>query len=393
MKRVVHINTFPYKATGNIMLNIHAGLQREGYFSYVIWGRGRKPQNTSEYKMGNDFDTKCHGLYTRLTDKTGFASKKTTQILLRKLDEINPRVIHLHNLHGYYINIDMLFEYIKKNNIQVIWTLHDCWAFTGHCAYFDYSGCEKWKTGCNRCNQKNTYPATMFLDNSRWNWERKKAIFTGANVQIVTPCNWLKKIVEKSFLKDYRIHVIYNGIDTNTFYPRKSDIKERYNLGNKKIILGVASEWAERKGLNDFLKLSEILPSDEYKIVLIGLSEKQIDTLNDKIIGLTRTENVNELANWYSVANVFVNPTYEDNFPTTNLEAVACGTPVITYETGGSPESIIGYNCGAVVPKGDVQALKSSILSLEHENTVVLNADFTKETMIEKYMWLYKSIF
>lgn len=392
MKKVVHINTFPYKATGNIMLNIHAGLQQEGYTSYVIWGRGRNPQNEYEFKIGNDFDVKCHGIYTRLTDKTGFASKNITKRLIRKLDEINPQVLHLHNLHGYYINIAMLFNYIKKNRIQVIWTLHDCWAFTGHCAYFDYSGCEKWKTGCNRCNQKKTYPASMILDNSRWNWEKKKEIFTGADIQIVTPCNWLKKVVEKSFLKDYPIHVIYNGIDTNIFYPRKSDIKERYNLGDKKIILGVASEWAERKGLNDFLKLSEMLPADKYQIVLIGLNENQLGSINSKILGLTRTENVAELANWYSAADLFVNPTYEDNFPTTNLEAVACGTPVITYETGGSPESIIGYDCGMVIAKGEIQSLKLAILSFRYDKKVILNSDFNKKRMIEKYIALYKML-
>lgn len=392
MERIVHINTFPYKATGNIMLNIHAGLQREGYSSYAVWGRGRRADNLNEIRMNNELDVRLHGIYTRITDKTGFASRTATRKLLQKLDKINPQIIHLHNLHGYYINIEMLFEYIKEKNIQVIWTLHDCWPFTGHCAYFDYSGCEKWETGCYKCDQKNTYPASIFWDNSNWNWNKKKTIFTGANIHIVTPCKWLKEYVKKSYLKNYCVYVIYNGIDTNIFYPRKSDIKEQYNIRNKKIVLGVASEWTERKGLYDFIRLSQKLPPDEYQIVLIGLTNKQLKELNKNIIGLSRTADMNELAEWYSIADVFVNPTYEDNFPTTNLEAVACGTPVITYKTGGSPESINGYNCGVVVEKGDIEALKKTIMEMDTSQNIVLDNSFTKEKMIEKYILLYNMI-
>ena len=225
--KIVQINTFPYKATGSIMMSIHNKLQEMGYESYVVWGRGRDAQNEQEIVIKDDFEMKLHGIYTRLTDKTGFASSKSTRKLLEKLEEIKPDIIHLHNIHGYYLNIELLFEYIKSNNIKVIWTLHDCWPFTGHCAYFDQVRCERWKTGCYKCPQKHTYPASKFLDNSRWNWERKKELFTGAEITLVTPCEWLKEIVGLSFLKEYSVEVIYNGIDCNTYHPKETDFEKR----------------------------------------------------------------------------------------------------------------------------------------------------------------------
>lgn len=327
--RIVQINTFPYKATGSIMMNIHNKLLEEQYDSYVVWGRGRAAQNEHEIAIRDEFGVKFHGIYTRITDKTGFASKKMTRKLIDKLKQIEPDILHLHNIHGYYLNIEQLFNYIRENNIKVVWTLHDCWAFTGHCAYFDMVGCEKWKTGCHDCEQKKTYPSSLIKDNSYWNWKKKRSLFTNLNITIVTPCKWLKNIVKQSFLKEYPVEVIYNGIDLNVFHPEKTDFEEKYNLRGKYVILGVASEWTERKGLKDFIKLEEMLDRTKYRIVLVGLTQKQIKELPNTIIRIERTENVQELVGIYTRANVFFNPTYEDNFPTTNLEAIACGTPVM----------------------------------------------------------------
>lgn len=359
--KIVQINTFPYKATGHIMMDIHEILTEQGYDSYVCWGRGRQANNDHEIVIADNIGVKFHGIYTRLLDKTGFASRRATKKLLRRLDEIKPDIIHLHNIHGYYLNIELLFNYIREHDINVVWTLHDCWSMTGHCAWFDMCGCEKWKTGCFNCEQLGTYPASKGFDNSKWNWNKKKALFTGLNLTIVTPSQWLRDIVMKSYLKDYRCEVINNGIDLNIFkLAENSEIKKvqkKYDLDDRKIVLGVASEWTPRKGLLDFIKLSEMM--QDIQFVVVGLTERQIKEMPQNIKGIKRTENQRELVALYAIADVFFNPTYEDNFPTTNLEALACGTPVITYDTGGSPEEIrnIEKNNGVIV--GEIIRKKS----------------------------------
>lgn len=389
--KVVQINTFPYKATGNIMMNIHNQLLEEQYDSYVFWGRGRAAQNEREIAILDEFGVKLHGVYTRITDKTGFASKKVTRKLIGKLQQIKPDILHLHNLHGYYLNIELLFNYIRENNIKVVWTLHDCWAFTGHCAYFDMVGCEKWKTGCYDCEQKKTYPSSLIKDNSHWNWEKKRYLFTNLNITIVTPCKWLKNIVQQSFFKEYPIEVIYNGIDLNIFHPTKTDFEEKYNLQGKYVILGVASEWTDRKGLKDFIKLEKMLDRTKYRIVLVGLMQKQIKELPDTIISIERTQNIQELVGIYTRANVFFNPTYEDNFPTTNLEAIACGTPIITYNTGGSPE-VVTEKTGAVCKVGDLENVKSKIVDCISKKIETVNEQYDYKQMVNCYIKLYRKI-
>lgn len=356
MKTIVQINTFPHKATGNIMLNLHQLLTDNGYNSYVVWGRGRNADKEHEIDMKDDLGVKLHGLYTRITDKTGFASVGATKLLLKQLDEIGPDIIHLHNIHGYYINIEMLFEYIRKRHIKIVWTLHDCWPVTGHCAYFDMVQCVKWKTGCHDCEQKNTYPASKLMDASEWNWHKKKSLFLNQDITIVVPSMWLKNIIEESFLGHYPVEVIYNGIDLEIFKPSfNPKTHKKYSPAGKPIVLGVASEWTERKGLVDFIQLSQL--TKNFQFVVVGLSKKQVSEMPENIVAIQRTSNVRELVEIYSTADVFLNPTYEDNFPTTNLEALACGTPVITYDTGGSPESVeigmkdTGRKIGVVVKK------------------------------------------
>ena len=346
--KIVQINTFSNKSTGTIMMNIHKQLLETGYDSYVVWGRGRKANNDHEIYLNDEIGVIIHGLYTRLTDKTGFASKRCTKKLIKRLNEIKPDIIHLHNIHGYFINIELLFKYIKENNIRVIWTLHDCWSFTGHCAYFDYVGCDKWKNECNNCPQKQSYPKSI-IDNSKWNYNKKKDLFTNVDMTIVTPSKWLANLIKESFLKEYEIKVINNGIDTNIFKPRNKNFRIKYGLNDKIIILGVASTWDKRKGLEDFIELSRVI-DDDYKIVLIGLNDKQLKKIPNNILGIKRTNNAIELAEAYSSADVFFNPTYEDNYPTVNLEAHACNIPIITYNTGGSVESCNEYD-GKIVTK------------------------------------------
>lgn len=387
--KVIQINTFSYKAAGNIMMNIHNTMLKEGIESYVVWGRGRKAINEHEYYLEDDLGVKIHGIYTRITDRHGFSSKKSTRKLLEWMDTIKPDYIHLHCIHGYYINIEMLFLYIKKNNIKVVWTQHDCWSFTGHCAYFDVVGCEKWKEGCYDCKQLSTYPASIILDNSKWNWRKKRELFLGVDMKIIAPCNWLADIIKDSFLGSYSIEVIYNGIDTSIFKHNNSYFKKNYGIEGKKVVLGVAGEWTERKGLRDFVELNKFLDDEKYVIVVVGVTEKQKKELPNNIIAIKRTEDVHELVDIYSAADVYFNPTYEDNFPTTNLEALACGTPVITYDTGGSVESI-GAN-GFIVNQGDIAKVLECLSSINKIGNVTFNPVFTIESMNRSYIELYKN--
>lgn len=388
--KVVQINQFSYKAAGNIMMNLHKSMTAQGVDSYVVWGRGRDAVGDHEYKMTSSLDVVFHGIYSRCFDRTAFASSKATEKLVAWLDNIKPNIIHLHCLHGYYLNIQILFDYIRKEKIRVIWTQHDCWAFTGHCAYFDAVKCEKWKIGCFACPQLNTYPKA-FIDNSKKNWLDKRKIFSGLDIQIVTPCEWLKEKIQHSFLGQYPISVVYNGVDLNVFKKVEyDDVEQKLGIDGKTVILGVASEWTERKGLKDFIALDKMIDHSVYQILLVGVTEKQQKMLPKSILSIKRTENIQALVKIYSMATIFFNPTYEDNFPTTNLEAIACETPVITYKTGGSPESVNKSGCGYVVEKGDVMSVYEKIKCIQNENFPFENRQiFSLEKMIAKYRTVY----
>lgn len=364
-------------STGRIATDIHNILIEQGHESFIAYGRDLPKNCDTSIKIGSKLDNYKHVALTRIFDKHGFGSKKATQKFIEKVKELNPDIIHLHNIHGYYINIEVLFDYLKKADKPVVWTLHDCWSFTGHCAYFDYVGCDKWKTGCYDCPEKNYYPASMIIDNSKDNYIKKKELFTGIkNLIIVTPSKWLAGLVKQSYLREYPVEVINNGIDLDVFKPTQSDFRERFNLEDKFIILGVASTWDRRKGFKYFIELSKKIKNDE-AIVLVGLSEKQRKDLPKNIIGITRTSNVKELAEIYTAADVFLNPTLEDNFPTTNLEALACGTPIITFNTGGSPESIEDITTN-IVDKGNVDGLLKSIQKAKD------NKIYFQEKLIER---------
>lgn len=356
MVKILQINTtVNWNSTGRIAEDIGILIQSKGWKSFIAYSRGKTNSKSDLIHVGNKWDVYKHGIQTRILDNHGLGSTKATIDFIKKIKCIKPDIIHLHNIHGYYLNYQILFEYISSVNIPVVWTLHDCWSFTGHCSYYTYKKCERWKNKCNQCPQKNSYPASYFLDRSEKNYYEKKNSFTSVrNMTIVPVSNWLATDVKESFLCKYPIQVIHNGIDLNTFSPIKS---KRQNVNSKMefIILGVASVWEERKGLKDFLKLRQLLP-DNYSIILIGLTRKQIKRLPRNIIGLERTNSVQELAQYYSNANVFLNPTWEDNFPTTNLEALACGTPVITYRTGGSIEAI-DDKTGVIVEQGSIKEL------------------------------------
>lgn len=391
--KILQINTVVNSgSTGRIAEEIGLEIINQDHKSYIAYGRRDRLSKSELIKIGNKKDVYLHGIRTLLFDQHGLGSYNATEILVKEINVIKPDIIHLHNIHGYYVNYQVLFKYIKAENIPVVWTFHDCWPFTGHCVHFEHVGCTQWKTHCKKCPLYNKYPKS-FVDRSFKNFDDKKDAFLNVdNLTIITPSNWLKNLVKQSFLKEYSVETIHNGIDLQSFYPPSEKV-------NQKIILGVASNWSNAKGLHDFLKLRQVL-ADDIKIVLIGLSHSQIKSMPRNITGISRTENLEELSEWYQKASVFINPTYLDNFPTTNIEALACGTPVITYNTGGSPESI-NPKIGEVVEKGDIEALKKAIerflvkedlQELMKECRSHALSNFNKDDRFKEYLNLYKSI-
>lgn len=391
--KVFQINTVcGTGSTGRIAVDIAHVLQKEGHACCIAYGRGNAPSDVDSYKIDSPREVYAHAFLSRLTDRQGLYSTAATGRLIKKIREYDPDIIHLHNIHGYYLNYKVLFQFLSQYNKPIVWTLHDCWPFTGHCAYFDFVHCDKWKTGCHHCPQKNTYPTSWLLDRSRENFELKKSLFTGIkNLHIVTPSHWLAGLVKQSFLKEYPVEVIHNGIDLNVFKPTPSDFRKKYHLEDKKIILGVASPWTPRKGLKDFIKLAELV-DEGTRIVLVGLNDKQLKKLPENIIGIKRTNNPQELAGIYTTADVFFNPTYEDNYPTTNLEALACGTPMVTYNTGGSPES--AGDTAAIVEKNDfmkiLQELASDLCHVSLNKSQIEN--LSKERCALSYLGLYGNL-
>lgn len=355
-------------STGRIATDLYKILEEQGHECVIAYGRGTAPEGIKTIKIGTNFDNYMHVAKTRLLDKHGFGSTRATKEFIKKVEEYDPDVIHLHNIHGYYINIEILFDYLKRVNKKVVWTLHDCWTFTGHCAYFDYVGCSKWKIGCKKCPQKKQYPNSIFIDSSESNFERKKEVFTGVkDLTIVTPSKWLAGLVKESYLAEYKVEVINNGINLDVFKPTESDFRKRYGLEDKFIVLGVASVWDRRKGLKYLVEISEEL-DNSYKVVVVGVTERQRKRLPKNIIGITNTTNVQELVKIYSAADIFVNPTLEDNYPTTNIEAMACGTPIITFKTGGSDECC-NYGVGYSVDKEDINKVINLIKKLDLPNS------------------------
>lgn len=393
--RVLQITAFSgWGCTGRIALGIHKALVTQGHESVIAWGRiDTTPEDVKTIKIGNSFDQKIHGLYTRLTDKCGFGSVKATKKFITEIDKFKPDLIQMHILHGYYINLEILFDYIYEKKIPIVWTFHDCWAFTGHCPYFDYVQCEKWKTTCHNCQQKSHHPTSWLLDNSQWNWNKKKELFTKQKMTIVTPSEWLAGLVKESFLQNCSIQVINNGIDLENFKPTYGETINNLGLNDKKIVLGVSSTWVKSKGLDDFAELANILPK-EYQVVIVGLSKDQVARIPHNIIGIERTDSVVELAELYTSAVVFVNPTYEDNYPTTNLEAIACGTPVVTYRTGGSTEIVEKSGRGVVVNQGDILGLKEAVIKMTSQvySDIDLYTLCSQEYAFEQYVSLYNRI-
>ena len=359
--KLVQLNiTCGVGSTGKICIAVSELLTLSSVENYVFYTSGRSDYVNGKRYM-NDFEVKCEALKSKIIGNYGFQSKSATKRLIKELKQISPDVIHLHNLHGHNIHLEELFSYLKTIKVKIFWTFHDCWAFTGYCPYYDIANCDKWKHGCNHCPQYKQY--SWFFDRSQKIYLSKKSLFTGLDLTIITPSQWLADQVKQSFLKDYDIKVINNGIDLSVFQPKNSDFRKEYTIENKFVILGVAFGWGERKGLDAFIRLAEKL-DDKFQIVLVGTDDNIDKQLPSNIISIHRTANQAELAEIYTAADLFVNPTREENFPTVNIESLACGTPVLTYRTGGSPE-MLSEDTGRVVERNDEEGLYNAILEIE----------------------------
>lgn len=393
--KILQINIFGNLSTGRIAVDLYRTLRDNGEEGKVAFARNTIAEDVPYIKIGSELDVRIHGIMTRITDRTGFYSTKATRQLIKDIESYKPDLIHLHNIHGYYLNIEVLFNYLKKTQIPVIWTLHDCWAYTGHCCYYSMAQCNKWKTGCEKCPQKKSYPASLVIDNSRWNYQRKKELFTGVNMTLVTVSKWLEEETRLSFLMDYPIQTIYNGIDLNVFKPTESSFRSKYGLEKKKIVLGVASTWDVRKGLSDFVKLSTMLDSSKYAIVVVGVNEKEKQELPSEILGICRTDSVQELAEIYTAADVFFNASVEETFGLPTIEAMACGTPAIVYNATALPE-IVTDKCGVVIAPHDLRAVVSAVQNIDKRSmsqACIRNAqNYEKNKQYTAYLNLYKEI-
>lgn len=357
-----------FGSTGRIAADQCRALMAEGHTCLLAYGRKEAScPDVPLVKIGSPTDVRLHALRGRILDDAGFGSYEATKRFLKSVEAYDPDVIWLHNIHGYYIHIGLLFRYLRDCGKEIHWTLHDCWAFTGHCSHFDYVGCEKWKTGCHDCPQKKEYPASILRDNSRNNFRRKRQLFTGIpNLTLRVPSHWLERRVKESFLKDYPVEVVPNAVNREVFRPTPGNFREKYGLEGKHIVLGVASVWGERKGIRDFYALASMLPGD-YQVVLIGLTERQIRELPAGILGLPRTDSVQALAEAYTVADVYVTPSVEETFGMTALEAACCGTPAIVYRGTACEEAAAAYG-GIAVPRGP-EHLRAAVEEIIQEET------------------------
>ncbi len=382
-------------STGKIVTGLLRSLRGAGDDGRVFFGIGKAQDIALEdtCRFGSTADYYLHNAVSRLTDHAGFYSTAATRRMIKAIEAYQPDLIHLHNLHGYYLNVEELFHFLSGCGKPVLWTLHDCWAFTGHCTHFSAAGCEQWKTGCRSCSQLSRYPKCLLRGDVERNYARKRSLFTSVpGLTLITPSVWLAGIVRQSFLGKLEIIPIPNGIDTERFCPVKSDVKERLGLTGKKMALGVASVWNERKGLQDLLRLSELLP-DDWRLVLVGLTKQQQALFPKLVVTMERTSSQEALARLYSAADVFINPSYEETMGMTTAEALACGTPAVVYDRTAVPE-LVDESCGAIVPAGDVKALCAAItsISLDRKAARARGLRYAQSKQNEAHLRLYRRL-
>ncbi len=401
MPRLLQINsTANWGSTGKIAEQIGERAIAHGWESYIAYGRAANNSSSTLIRIGSLLSQAWHLMQTRLFDRHGRGSKYATKELIRRIEELKPDIIHLHNIHGYYINYPILFKYLNSTNIPVVWTLHDCWAFTGHCAHYMNCGCTKWQQECNNCPNKKVYPKAL-IDNSKYNYRHKQQLFTSrANRLIITPVSqWLADQVRSSFLANSHINHIYNGIDTDVFsFIGTNSVRKRYSIEAQYIIVAVASVWDENKGLHDILSLCTILPTG-YTIIVVGLNNRQTKDLPGNVVAIPRTNSQEELAEIYSCADVVLSTSHQETFGLTIAEGMACGVPAIVYNTTALPE-LITPDTGIVVEQGDIKGIAQAIETIcakgkGHFTQACRRRaveNFDKIRCFEKYIALYDDL-
>ncbi len=394
--KVVQINaTCGIGSTGKICVDISRALTDRGVENYILFST-----QTSGYELGIACSSKKYIQFqagkSRMLGNYGFNSRAATKRMIAELERIQPDIVHLHNIHGHDCDLEMLFRYFKKKKQRLIWTFHDCWAFTAYCPHFTMIGCDRWKQGCSKCPQLHEY--SFLFDNSASIYQKKKELFSNLDLTIVTPSKWLAKLVKESFLWNYPVIVINNGIDLGLFKPTESSFREKHNISpNQKIILGVSFDWGIRKGLDIFIELAKVLDPLQYQIVMVGTNDSIDKKLPSEIVSIHRTYNQEELAGIYTTSDLLVNPTREDNYPTVNIESIACGTPVLTFNTGGSPE-ILDDKTGKVLDSEDMNLLKEAIQYMcadsnyARSDCVSKAKQFDKNEKYQDYIRLYMQI-
>ena len=398
--KVFFVNTvYGRGSTGRLVAEIGAALEARGDCYRVACGRGRVEDPTHCERVGNDWDLYCHAALSRLTDRSGFYSARATRRLIERIRAEQPDIIHLHNLHGYYLNLELFFDFLKcEYKGRIVWTLHDCWAFTGHCPYYSYAQCDKWRPGCGACTQKKEYPASLWVDASASNFLKKKELFCSVSdrLTVVPVSHWLEGEVKQSFLRDADCVCIRNGIDTERFRPCDSNVRERYGIGTRYMFLCVSDGWDRRKGFDHVLELSREMPAD-CVIVMVGLDPKQIETLPQNIIGMERTWNQQELIELYSAADCLFNPSSEETFGLVTAEAMACGTPAIVFNTTACPELVGSDACGLILEPGDsIRDRMDSLVISKRDKTDAcvrrVREQFDLNRMKASYLALYDKL-
>lgn len=396
--KVLQINAVPYGSTGKIMFSLADVIKENAGEVLCTSGFSWKTSDREDYFLTSGIIEKTiHMFMAKITGYNGCFSWGSTVRLLKKINQFKPNIIHLHNIHGWFVNIPMLFRYLKKHpEIKVIWTFHDCWPVTGQCPYFTLVGCNKWQERCYGCVQYRKYPDSYVDKSQKMHDLKKKWFMNMPNMIIVTPSQWLKSIVKQSFLRNYDVRVVNNGINLNIFSEKENCIRKQYNLENKFVLLGVAYAWDKRKGIDVFIELAERLP-EQYVIILVGTDDKIDKILPANIISIHRTQDQNELAEIYTAADLFVNPTKEENYPTVHLESLACGTPVVTFNTGGAAE-MLNEKCGSVIDYGDIDMMEKEIYfrceekPFLREDCVRQAQNFNEKNRYKEYLDLYRSV-
>ena len=423
--RIAQINVVASLSTGRIAVSLCRTAIQAGHRALFCHSRDHAPGDVPSYVIGSKAETLLDLALTRLTDRAGFFSRYATRRLIAQLEAYKPDLVHLHNLHGYYLHLPTLFAYLKKNDLPVVWTLHDCWAYTGHCAYYTMArgaapldgrrrradpserlGCDRWQGGCGGCVCKRAYPASWFLDQRARNWRDKRELFRGLrHMVLATPSEWLRQEVKRSFLGSYPVYVLPNGIDLSVFQPCADeqfmrDVVRFYGLdraGGRKLVLSAAAVWDERKGLDDLIELSEAL-GPEYCVAAVGLDEYQIASLpKGTVLGVRRTGNTGDLCALYTAADLYLSASHEESMGMTLVEALACGTQILCYDATAMPE-IVTDEVGEVVSLGDISALADAVRRLcsnprSAESCRARAADFEAGRCFSAYLRLYENMY